>query len=593
VEIGNTHSDRFQSRRVRSAPARLSFGIYKYILITLFIILSFLLRFAVTLNKEFVPDEFQHVQASWLISEGLVPYKDFWENHTPLYHFILAASFKLLPETPKAIISLRLLQFLPVLLIFFMVNLFIQTRYDFTVFLYSLLLLGFHKWFLDKTCEVRPDVILVLFSLVALYFWIFGWDFFKGSHLFTSGIFIGLSFITSPKVLILLFSMLFSFIIHLKISGKVIAYKKIPSLFLLFLSGVLIPILILILYLIRYDAFGQFQECLWLGIFKNPNRFSPASFLRKSFLINLVFWVTGLVGLVYYSKKYLTGKRNSIFHLTIIFTIICNYIAFHWFMPAPYPQSALLIFPLLSIYASLILYLIEENIRKKLQGLTRFFLFLVVFLIIVTPPFLSYIISDDLLEKRNEKQKERIEFILANTDADARIFDCQGFYMFRKPATYYGVLVKGVLLAMGEGIIKYDLKDDLVKNNCSMAIPDYRWSMLPDDILQFLEENFVLIPKYDILVPGKIIEGRGIKEDVNFELPIDIPYALFTVPPLHSGQIDGGYRRLPVYVPKGPHKATITEEVDKIIVLPEYTRKGDFDILIGEDVSKAEFRKDP
>jgi len=40
--------------------------------------------------RYFDPDEFEHVQFSWMISQGLVPYKDFFESHTPLTHFLLS-----------------------------------------------------------------------------------------------------------------------------------------------------------------------------------------------------------------------------------------------------------------------------------------------------------------------------------------------------------------------------------------------------------------------------------------------------------------------------------------------------------------------
>lgn len=41
-------------------------------------------------TRAFDPDEFQHVQMAWLISTGQVPYRDFFEHHTPLYHLAIA-----------------------------------------------------------------------------------------------------------------------------------------------------------------------------------------------------------------------------------------------------------------------------------------------------------------------------------------------------------------------------------------------------------------------------------------------------------------------------------------------------------------------
>ncbi len=41
-------------------------------------------------TRAFDPDEFQHAELAWLIARGVVPYRDVFEHHTPLYHFIVA-----------------------------------------------------------------------------------------------------------------------------------------------------------------------------------------------------------------------------------------------------------------------------------------------------------------------------------------------------------------------------------------------------------------------------------------------------------------------------------------------------------------------
>ena len=42
-------------------------------------------------TRAFDPDEFQHLQIAWLIGQGQIPHRDFFEHHTPLYHFAIAA----------------------------------------------------------------------------------------------------------------------------------------------------------------------------------------------------------------------------------------------------------------------------------------------------------------------------------------------------------------------------------------------------------------------------------------------------------------------------------------------------------------------
>ena len=44
--------------------------------------------------RTFDPDEFQHLQFAWLIGQGIVPYRDIFEHHTPLYPYLLAPFLK-------------------------------------------------------------------------------------------------------------------------------------------------------------------------------------------------------------------------------------------------------------------------------------------------------------------------------------------------------------------------------------------------------------------------------------------------------------------------------------------------------------------
>jgi len=45
-------------------------------------------------TRFFDPDEFEHAHAAWSVSRGLIPYRDFFEHHTPWYYFLLAPFFR-------------------------------------------------------------------------------------------------------------------------------------------------------------------------------------------------------------------------------------------------------------------------------------------------------------------------------------------------------------------------------------------------------------------------------------------------------------------------------------------------------------------
>ena len=59
------------------------------------------------LEKYFTIDEFQYAHAAWLVAQGSVPYRDFFEVHLPLVYQALAPVFLLLGDDPTAVVGLR------------------------------------------------------------------------------------------------------------------------------------------------------------------------------------------------------------------------------------------------------------------------------------------------------------------------------------------------------------------------------------------------------------------------------------------------------------------------------------------------------
>ncbi|MBS1819483.1 MAG: glycosyltransferase family 39 protein [Acidobacteria bacterium] len=47
-------------------------------------------RFLLLRTRTFDPDEFQHLHATWAVSQGLVPFRDFFEHHMPAMQLLLA-----------------------------------------------------------------------------------------------------------------------------------------------------------------------------------------------------------------------------------------------------------------------------------------------------------------------------------------------------------------------------------------------------------------------------------------------------------------------------------------------------------------------
>src|SRR4051812_11726916 len=51
-------------------------------------------RIPVMFVRFYDPDELEHSHAAWSFFRGLLPYRDFFEHHTPWYYFMLSPFFR-------------------------------------------------------------------------------------------------------------------------------------------------------------------------------------------------------------------------------------------------------------------------------------------------------------------------------------------------------------------------------------------------------------------------------------------------------------------------------------------------------------------
>ncbi|HXJ23685.1 MAG TPA: glycosyltransferase family 39 protein [Polyangia bacterium] len=120
------------------------------------------------------PDELEHAHAAWCVSRGLRLYQDFFEHHTPWYYYLLRPFFRWFAVDQSFDSAVHFLFFgralslaltVPSLvLVWWIGRLWRDGR---TGLLAALLLVG-QAFFMQKTMEMRPDVLALPFYLLAL-----------------------------------------------------------------------------------------------------------------------------------------------------------------------------------------------------------------------------------------------------------------------------------------------------------------------------------------------------------------------------------------------------------------------------------------
>ena len=179
------------------------------------IVVPFLLRLELLQRRVFGNDELEHLHFAWSVSQGEVPYRDYFDHHTPGLQLALApmfARFRVETSAADAVASLFFARRVTwVLAAAALAATFALGRlWRGTAVAWAGTLLLANTWvFLAKTIEVRPDVPATATLLLGLLCALSGWrrlgaDRAAGFRFLASGALFGLTFLLTQKVLFLL-----------------------------------------------------------------------------------------------------------------------------------------------------------------------------------------------------------------------------------------------------------------------------------------------------------------------------------------------------------------------------------------------------
>lgn len=130
--------------------------------------------------RAFDNDEFEHAHAAWSVFRGLLPYKDFFEHHTPWYYFTLSPFFRWFSvdqsfdSARHFLLFGRLLSLALTALAAVLVFLIGRRGTSHRVGLLAALFFVAGPVLIHKTLEIRPDVPALLLFIGALWLLLHG-----------------------------------------------------------------------------------------------------------------------------------------------------------------------------------------------------------------------------------------------------------------------------------------------------------------------------------------------------------------------------------------------------------------------------------
>lgn len=310
-------------------------------LLNLNLVLAFIgIVLTLIFNSTIICDEFEHLRMSWFVSQGEVPYRDFFEHHHPLIWYLFAPILLALPHNALLVFyTAKTFAFIAVLLTYYTIYLIIRRflgGVTLVPYFFALLFTFYPIWYCSSI--FKPDTFVRLFYFYGLYTFFCYLETQKLKNLIFCAISFTIAFLFLQTILFSIFPLIIPLGFYL--------YKN-PRRFVDCLKACIIPFIILgscVALLIHADTWQEYFQLCWI--------FNAHLFQLMHPDTSSIFWAwlpptfLAFVYLLYQIKKHNLSYYQKIVGLLFICECI-NHILF----PAVFAHYLILLF----IFTSLIL----------------------------------------------------------------------------------------------------------------------------------------------------------------------------------------------------------------------------------------------
>lgn len=452
----------------------------------LVLVLSLGLRLAILQTQDYDPDEMQHLHIAWCISQGLVPYRDFFEHHAPLMHFALAPLIAHSSVTTDAEAALRFITGVRVLMVvntaFLLLALFLLGRLwrGWRVGLLAAVLLVNETLFLSKTLEIRPDGPGVTLLLAALCLLLAGLRSDRPGPFLASGLVLGGALVCSLKTLFA------GPPLALSLAWYAVWRRSLAGLRNLALwgAGCLVPLVLLAIGFARQGAFFDLLHGTLVVSAVWPERFSPLPYLQQVWQVSPLASVLAVAAFVRYLVQ--LRRREAVERADYLVVLaFAGLFGGTFVISVPWAQYHLLYLPLGALLAA---GLVVELVGPRDGRLA------VVLLLLASGPLLALRTWPQQL---NDHSVRQLRFVLENSRPDETVLDgWMSRAPFRPHAYRYYFLNNEMrlllpraerlsfLLALRDGRInpKLIMLDEHLELWCRDAVPFYHRYYRPTEV---------------------------------------------------------------------------------------------------------------
>ncbi|HEY0144131.1 MAG TPA: glycosyltransferase family 39 protein [Thermoanaerobaculia bacterium] len=438
--------------------------------------LSLVLRGVALLRYRFDSDEQQHLHVAWGWTAGLVQYRDYFDNHTPLFHLLTAPLLALFGERHDILLWMRLPMLLLFAVVIYATYVLGRRMYDARAGAWAALLVSLFPPFFLKSLEYRTDNLWNTLWMVALLVLTAGA--LSKKQMFVAGLILGCALATSMKTILLL--------VTLGGAALVLRSRRFSLVLPFFLGFAIVPAL-LVTYFVAAGAWDRLVYCVF--------EFNKGVALTRSNVwIGRVLFPFGLAGVLWLAWRF-RGEEKLRYFFAVACGIFIVTLGGFWILISP--RDFLPLMPIGAIFLAARLQLRQLGVAIALVLVALFY-------------------YADRFENNTDWHTTMMQQALRLSRPGEPLMDIKGETIYRPRPTYF--IYEAITRAqMMKGLIPDTAAEDVVRTRTYVAQAD--GPMLPPRTRAFLSANF--------LDMGRLrAAGQWLQDDGSFSIAIPGEYVI-------------------------------------------------------------------
>jgi hypothetical protein len=494
-----------------------------------------------------------------------VQYRDYFDNHTPIFQMLSAPILKFFGERADILIPMRI-----AMIPLFAGMLWCTYRIAAALFsrragVWAAIFTALYPVFMLTSTEFRTDDM-----------WVMGWMAtvavavgmpLNWQRALVAGMLMGFTYGVSMKTSLLMASLLIAaglvLILRAKEEGRQAVSAAVKNLFS-FAIGVCVVPLALVVFFWSQGALKQFIYCA-VEHNATPGLGNWSRQAYRQLIFPAAFPLLMAGGIAFYrstASRETASRRATIFLTAAIFLA-----ALESYWPLLTSQDFMPVVPLFATSLAPVALAVAERISQRYPVL-KWYPGLAIPLVCAALEIGAMQKQANVFVDRAGDWNRSLANVLKLTDSGDYVMDGKGETIFRRRPCYW-VLEGITLVRMRMGLIKNSVVDDVLKYKACVAMP----TRLPGQALRWMKAHFVPVSER-VYVAGAALKNVQPGELKKFEIAIPAYYQVVSSDGPVPGEIDGKSYSGRIYLDAGEHSFCYRDTGDLAVVWSQAVERG-------------------